>query len=220
MFARLSLAAALVASSSTFAAPIAWTDWTSASATAGTAQGSIAAASGVVNVSYSGGYSFVDTGCGNTNPWWTVGNYNGPVNKPLDCDIVALNAGGLKTIAFDSAVLDPYIALMSWNSNVVTFSEVFTVVGNGTGWWGSGTPVVSGDSKGFTGNGEVHAILQFKGTFNSISFTDRSENWHGFTVGVADRASAVPEPTSLALVLPALGVALAAARRRRGASAA
>lgn len=207
------LLAALLASSAASSAVITWTDWTAA--TQGAAVGTINAPSGTVNVSYAGSYSFVQTGCGTA--YWSPGTYNGAFNKPFDCDIVALNAGGTKTIAFDTAVTNPYMALQSWNGNTVRFDAAFEVVSNGSGFWGSGTPIVDGDDMGFFGSGEVHAILRFNGTFNSISFTDTSENWHGFTVGIADRASVVPVPATLALVLPALALVLggAAARRRR-----
>lgn len=218
MFAKQLLILALASSASAMAAPVTWTDWTSVTATAPGAIGVLATTTGNVNVTFSGSYSFVQTGCGTA--YWDTGTYNGTLNKPLSCDIVALNAGGNKTISFDTAVVDPYIALMSWNSNTVTFSDAFEVVSNGPGYWGSGTPVLNGDSTGFVGAGEVHAIIRFTGTFSSISFTDTSENWHGFTVGVAGKAAEVPEPSTLALLMPAVGLALVAARRRRMRSAA
>lgn len=205
--------AALLASSAASSAVITWTDW--GAVKHGVATGTINAPSGTVNVSYSDSYSFVQTGCGIA--YWSPGTYNGAFNKPFDCDIVALNAGGTKTISFDTAVTNPYLALQSWNGNTVRFDAAFDVVSNGSGYWGSGTPIVDGDDMGFFGSGEVHAILRFNGTFNSISFTDTSEDWHGFTVGIADRANVVPAPATLALVLPALALVLggAAARRRR-----
>jgi hypothetical protein len=220
MLKKLAIVGALFAAAGAQAVTVAWTDWTASGAPAGTAQGTIAAPSGTVNVGYSGGFSFVQTGCGTA--YWDPGTYNGTLNKPPSCDIVALNAGGAKTISFDVPVVDPYMALMSWNGNTVTFSAPFTVVSNGSGYWGSGTPVVNAASDGFVGNGEVHAIIQFTGTFSSIGFTDTTENWHGFTVGVLDRAQdgAVPEPATLALLLPAVGLAaFFGARRRRPARA-
>ncbi len=209
MFSRFTLIATLLASTSAFAGPV-WTDWVSAASNS--AAGTLATTNGTVNVSYTGSYAFVQTGCGTA--YWDAGNYNGTLDKPLSCDIVALAAGGTKTITFDSAVIDPYIALMSWNTNVVRFSAPFEVISNGSGYWGSGTPVVDADDQGFVGNGEVHAIIRFTGTFTSISFTDSTENWHGFTVGADNKATPpqVPEPSTLALLL---GGALAAAALRR-----
>lgn len=212
MFARLLITASLALAGAAGATTVAWTDWLTA--TSGTATGTIAAPSGTVGVSYAGGYSFAQTGCGTT--WWAPGNYNGAINKPFDCDIIALSTGGTKTITFDTEVTDPYMALMSWNGNTVVFSAPIEVVSNGVGWWGSGTPVVNAAGDGFFGSGEVHGIIRLRGTFRSITFTDTSENWHGFTIGIADRASVpVSAPATLALLVPAFAAAFVATRRRR-----
>ena len=59
--------------------------------------------------------------------------------------------------------------------------------------------------------------IRDRGDYTSISFTDTTEHWHGFTVGIqgiADPGTGVPEPTSLALIGGALA-ALAAVRRKR-----
>jgi hypothetical protein len=204
-------ALALLASTAASAVTIAWTDWTTAGVAS--AGGTIAAPGGSIDVVYSGPYSFVQTGCGTA--YWNPGTYNGAFNKPPSCDIVALTAGGLKTIAFDKPVTDPYMALMSWNNNTVVFSADIEVVSNGSGFWGSGTPIVNANDDGFFGQGEVHAIIKFPGTFTSISFTDTSENWHGFTIGVADVAAPpIPEPATWTMLLLSLGLLAAASRRR------
>jgi len=89
----------------------------------------------------------------------------------------------------------------------VNFSAPFTVVSNRLGLLGFGTPIVNGTAGRLAPEAEkVHAILQFTGTFTSIGFTDTSETWHGFHgSGVLDRAQggSVPEPATLAIVLPA-----------------
>jgi hypothetical protein len=53
----------------------------------------------------------------------------------------------------------------------------------------------------------VHGVVRLPGTFNSISFTHTSENWHGFTVGVL----ALGEPNGAREhgSIPLLGLALA-----------
>ena len=49
------------------------------------------------------------------------------------------------------------------------------------------------------GSGEPHGVIEFQGTFSSISWTSlTNETWNGFTIGV--RGLAVPEPQSLALL--------------------
>jgi hypothetical protein len=206
-------AAAIMAAQGAMAVTIAWTDWTAENPNV--MVGSISAPGGTVNVVYQGPYSSgpSQTSCGTA--WWAPGTYNGSFNKPFDCDIVALSSGGTKTISFDTAVTDPYIALMSWNGNVVDFGTKIEIVSNGSGYWGSGTLVLNGTETGFTGSGEVHAIIRLPGTFTSITFTDTSENWHGFTVGIADVATGVPEPATWAMMIAGFGLVGAASRRRR-----
>src|SRR3546814_17527729 len=54
-------------------------------------------------------------------------------NAPPTTDIIALSAGGLKTITFSQAVTDPYLALVSWNGNSGDFSQPFDVISQGCG---------------------------------------------------------------------------------------
>lgn len=199
-------------SSQADAVTIAWTDWLVEGPDYMT--GSIAAPGGNVSVTYSGPYAPVpsQTSCGVT--WWASGTYNGAFNKPFECDMVSLSVGGTKTITFDKAVKDPYIALHSWNGNTVDFGTLIEVVANGSGYWGSGTPVLNGTQTGFFGDGEVHGIIRLPGTFTSITFTDSSENWHGFTIGVEDVAVGVPEASTWAMMIAGFGLVGFAARRR------
>lgn len=197
-------------------AQVSWTDWTAR----GTNSASGTMFNGTVGVSYSGTYSFVQTACG-TNYWTFPATYiSGSVpTPPPACDIVALNAGGLKTITFSQAVVNPLLALASWNGQTaVVFSSPIQVLSQGRGYWGSGSITATGNS--LTVSGEGHGVIRMLGTFTSISFTDRSENWHGITVGaqeVAPVVGVVPEPATYALMTGGLAV-LAAVRRRRTAA--
>ena len=207
----------VLASASAQAVTVSWTDWTGAGGTQ--ADGSLLVGATSVGVHYDGPIIFAQTGCG-TN-YWTEGSpapYTGGSvdNAPPGCDIVALSAGGLKTITFSEAILDPYIALVSWNGNVVEFSADIEIISQGAGFWGNGTMVLNADGDGFTGVGEVHGIIRLSGSFTSISFTDTSENWHGFTVGVAGLGEPpidTPEPGMLGLL--GLGLMGMASMRRR-----
>lgn len=206
------------ASTSAFAVPVSWTDWTS-STDSFSASGSLSVGSNTVGVGYSatGAHAFVTTGVG-TNYWTGSAYTNGTVdNAPPASDIIALSSGGTVTITFSQTVIDPYIALASWNGNTVDFGVPIVIDSFGPGYWGSGTPVLSSSGTGFFGSGEVHGVIRLPGSFDSISFTHISEGWHGFTVGVAGIAP-VPEPETYAMLLAGLGLLGFAARRRQQAA--
>jgi PEP-CTERM motif len=206
----------------TFAAPVFWTDWTTATTATPGVLGALTTLTDTVNVTYSGPYSFAQTS-GGTNYYNPSAPYLSPTvdNAPPASDIIALNVGGLKTITFSKAVKDPFIALVSWNANAVDFGVPIDIISFGTGFWGNGTPILNAGGTGFFGSGEVHGVIRLPGSYTSISFTDTSENWHGFTIGVAgvsvdggtDGGGTVPEPTTLLLLsLGLLGIAQSARR--------
>lgn len=169
-----------------------------------------------VGVTYTGSINFSQLNSNDLDYWVDSGYTQGLVNRPTGTDLISLNGAGTKTITFGSAVKDVYIAFTSWNGNTATFSSPFTRVSEGCGYWGCGSFNTAAGS-GFSTTSEVHGVLKFAGTHTSISFTDTSENWHGFTVGVG---SVVPEPASWALMIAGFGLTGAAMRRRRAAIAA
>jgi len=206
-------AAGLAASAANAAVVVSWADLTSSDSTS--VSGAITAPGGAIGVTFTGSYLFSQTNGAGADYWVDNGYTQGLVNRPTGTDIIALSAGGAKTITFSTPVSNPYIAFTSWNGNVVEFSAPFAVISQGCGYWGCGSFAVTPDSKGFTGIGEVHGVLQFTGVFTSISFTDTSEGWHGLTVGVADVASGVPEPSTWAMMLIGFAGLGFAYRRRR-----
>ena len=217
------LTALLLAATAVPAAAIevAWTDWLSGNGTT-LATGSITSGATTLGVTIASpsGFFFVQTGAG-TN-FWTEGNprpYTGVAvtNAQTAAEMVALGNGGLKTIIFDRAVTDPYIAFVSWNGNAAQFSGPFVKVSEGCGFYGCGTFTL-GANNSFVGTGEATGVLKFTGTFRTLSFTDSSEAYHGLTIGIAGVAptpGAVPEPATWALLIGGFGLTGAALRRRR-----
>lgn len=207
-----------VAAASAAHAQVAWTDWTQTGSNA--VFGTLVSGSNTVGVNFSGAYSFAQTSCG--TDYWAASTYPATyganaTQAPPGCDIIALNSGGPKTITFSQAVVNPLIALVSWNSQpVVTFSAPLQIVAQGCGYWGCGNIAVSGSA--MSASGEAHGTIRLVGTYNQISFTDGSENWHGISVGVESVAvpvTATPEPASLVLMGSGLLGVMGVARRRR-----
>ena len=201
-----------------FAVPVSWTDWVSSESSS--AIGQIIVGSTVVGVSYANDApsAFVQTGTG--IDYWTGAAYtNGTAdNAPTSSELIALGNGGTVTIDFTEAIEDPFIAMNSWNSNVVDFGVPISIDSFGHGYWGTGTAVLNDSGTGFTGAGEFHGVIALSGSFDSVTFSHTSEYWHGFTVGVAGLADSgpapVPEPTTMLLFGAGLA-GLAGLRTRR-----
>lgn len=210
--------AALTSAGGAGAVTVNWVDWTS-QPTSTHVDGTLTLGANVIDVDYDGAISFTQTN-GGTDFWSNCGVsgcYNpdytqGVINRPTGTDLISLDAGGQKTFTFSQAVVNPYLAFTSWNGNNVSFSAPFTVVSQGGGYWGSGSFVPNGANTAFFGNGEVHGVLKFQGTFTSLSFSDSSEYWHGITVGA--EGLAVPEPATWAMMIMGFGAAGAMLRRR------
>lgn len=219
MFRAALIAASLVAAPAS--AAITWTDWTAADANGAEGvlgSGTITIDGGLHNWQTSGGADYWRQG--GVNPWAA---YDAVSNLPSNNDFVAPSGNGsTHVITFSQAVIDPYIAVISLGQPGVqttwTFDAPFSVIDNGNGPFGNGVFTVVGNT---LGAGEAHGIIQFKGSFTSISFTSNNvEFWSGLTVGVEGFAGAVPEPTTWAMLITGFGLVGAAVRRRRALSAA
>jgi hypothetical protein len=191
------------------AALVNWTDWIEGDG-GSRVIGDLDFGTTSVTVTYSGSYSFAQT-AGGTNFWSPEEPYisSEVENAPPAYDIIALSNGGSNTITFSQTVIDPVIALVSWNNNTVEFGVPIEILSYGSGFFGNGVPELNSGSTGFYGNGEVHGVIRLAGAYDSITFTDVPEGWHGFTVG----AVATPEPASVLLL--GTGLALLASGKIR-----
>lgn len=246
LFAQATLVSLLAAAGSTHAAPIFWTDWLPGNtATTGfQGNGQITTNTTSIGVTYtnangvgfyqpSGGIDYWTGGSGATSPYTSTA----VDNRPTDTDIIALRYAGNQTLQFSQAIANPVFAFVSLNGNGYAFNRDFDLLslggvdGNACGYWscgGASKVVVDLGGGNFeyqlnsnnVGGSEPHGALQFKGSFDTLTWRSSSnEFWNGFTVGVQGSAAEVfqvPEPAPFGLL--ALGVlGLAAARRRQSA---
>jgi hypothetical protein len=202
------------------AAPLTWTDWTAADSSS--AKGTL----GGIDVTFTGAIDPAAQTNGGTN-YWAVNSQiytpTGVENPPPDSDIIRLTGGansGVQTLTFSAPVVNPLLAIMSLGrTNVETlysFDSPFDVLRSGAGYFGGG--VLQELAGNVLSGKEGHGLIQFSGTFSSISWRSTEEYWHGFQVGYvdADQTAPVPVPAAGFLLVGALGgLGLAARRRRR-----
>lgn len=195
---------------------IAWTSWSSGtSGSPGSATGTLTSSLyGTITVSYSGQTSGLLT---DYPSWKPTSTFTGGVvgNAPPASDNAVGIEGGVaytETITFSTPVADPIFAVWSLGAPGTSASfdfssgEPFTVQGGGGSAEYGGTALyISGeDVEGNEGNG----IIQFDGTFSSITFTTpEHENYYAFTIGEDDTLTSnptgpgvTPEPGTLSLL--------------------
>lgn len=166
------------------AAEIAWTDWTgvTASAASGSASGEIPGLD--VSVGYSGQFAWL---ADDVN-WQPASSFIGGVIENLLGPVDGLFfAGGpnlgMSTITFDSPVVDPVFGVWSLGHGVTLNQFLF--------------------SSPFTALGNEHSggLIQFTGTFTSISWTNTVKDYYFLTVGVG-AASAPGVPGTPGVFIP------------------
>ncbi|HEX4577874.1 MAG TPA: PEP-CTERM sorting domain-containing protein [Edaphobacter sp.] len=206
--ARLLLAACAVffAPALAHADTIAWASWsTDTPGNPGSATGTV----GAFTVTYSGQINQLT----NVPSWTPASTFTGGVvgNAPPHTPTIQLTGGStlMESINFSSTVVDPIFAIWSLGQPGVAASfdfssksgQPFNVLGGGPSaeFGGSALTALGSVVSGHEGNG----LVQFIGSFNSISFTTpQFENYYAFTVGYDATLTpppAVPEPATLSL---------------------
>ena len=149
-----------------------------------------------------------------------VNNAPQPSNNILK--IFGGDPNATQTLTFSQAVVNPVFAIWSLGQGGIDASFNFNqtpvfVAGGPNAEYGGVAISVSGNS---VHGQEANGTVQFLGTFTSISWTNPIfENWYGFDVEIQS-VSAVPEPSTWAMmILGFAGVGFMAYRRRnRGSS--
>ena len=199
-----------------------WTNWTSNTLSTGTSGNGAAAGSvGGVGVTYSGELNSQTNISGTTSIWSPNSSFTGgtvTVSPSIVGDELALAGAftGTNTITFASPVTNPLFAIWSLGQSFqasFTFNATPTLQAGGPNsqFGGSSITVDNNVVRGNEGNG----VVQFNGTFSSISWTDTPEFFYAFTVGVNGPSSSVPEPSSLVLLGSAFGGFIWWSRRNR-----
>lgn len=194
-----------------------WTDWTTAHS------GSPGSAAGTVNgvaVAYSGEVLAFNT-TATANIWSSpassfVGGTSATSPSAINDAIFLQGLAGTNTLTFVKPIENPVFAIWSLGSPSIpatfTFNARPTFEAGGSDIYGGSAITVNGNTvSGREGSG----VVQFSGTYSSISWTDTPEYYYGFTVGANGPLVPTPLPAAAWLLVSGLGAFGTLFRTRR-----
>jgi hypothetical protein len=178
-----------------------WTTWTTS--LGGEVQGVIIDGSNTILVTYSGEISLLELNGVGVNFYLPTSTFTGGgvVNPPPSGNMIAIfGTPSVHTLTFSTPVTNPIMAIVSLGTPFTTisynFSAPFNILNQGSEIpWGGGPTDLSNVGGTVLQGTEGDGIIQFPGTFNSISWTvTGSEYWNGFTVGIPRSTCQVTVP--------------------------
>ena len=207
-FRLLSLALLSVVASAASAGTYSWVTWDLSTLVPNTSiHGSIPTDLGPIGVDVKGNFADILTSYPSWDPAATFGS--AAVSAPDTDMLVKVNVAGSYTVTFSQPVQNAAMSMWSVGQGGVPVSYAFgraisLVSGGPSAEYGGSSLVQVGNAvTGSEGNGTI----TIPGSVTSYSFdVVGDENYHGFTLGLAN-AQAVPEPASMAaLALGGLGL--------------
>ncbi len=169
----------------------AWVDWTTKTSPT-SLSGQLVLPSGIVKVKFSGPTMYFAQVDGGGTDYWVSGTPDAyaATGAPIGTDLIAFEGGTDKQvykITFSKPVNNPVMAILSLGRNGAparyVFGQVPTLLSSGVGFFGGCETCLTVKKKTLSGT-EGHGVVQFNGSFTSISWKQPDfEFWHGVTIG-------------------------------------
>lgn len=188
-----------------------YVDWLTADVAQGTASGTITLPDGstvqvgfaAINPDGSHGNLYGAQVNGGTNYWNPATPYVSAevANAPPSTDLLQLSGGEkqIYRVTLSEPIKDPVMAIVSLGQpslrTTYDFDAPFTIVSQGSGYWGGGATALVQLPNDVLEGSEGHGTIRFIGTFATFSWTvPTPESWHGFTFAIRTTEKIEPTP--------------------------